>query len=69
MNNPFDETILREVAKKMYAAHPEDECMIYYLNPCYQKRHEAILEAGFRLIRQIPDKYEGYFLVNVYSNQ
>jgi len=69
MNNPFDEIILSDVAQKMYTAHLEDECIIYYLNPCYPKRHEAILAAGFRLIRQIPDKYESYFLVNVYSNQ
>lgn len=68
LNNPFDETIMEPVAKKIYDTHMGRECIIYYLNPHLQERTDAVKKAGFKLIKQIPDKYEWYFNINVYSN-
>lgn len=67
-NNPFDETILGPVAKRIYESHKDCRCVIYFLNPCDQARTDAIIDAGFKLVRQIPDPYEWYFDVNVYEN-
>jgi len=66
-NNPFDETIMEPVAKRIYDTHIGRECTIYFLNPM-KERTDALLKAGFKLVKQIPDKNESYFLLEVYSN-
>lgn len=66
--NPFDETILSVVANKIFEAHKNTKCYIYYLNPSQEKRQKAIRDAGFKLLRVIEDKNEKYFNINVYSN-
>lgn len=66
--NPFDETILSVVASKIFESHKNSECWIYYLNPHQSERQKAIMDAGFKLIKQISDKYERYFDINVYEN-
>lgn len=66
-NNPFDETIMRPVAKRIFDSHINQECSLYFLNPL-KERAEAVEAAGFRLIKHIPDKSESYFDINVYSN-
>lgn len=67
-NNPFDETILEPVAKKVFDSHIGRECRLYFLNPQPKERTDTIEKAGFRMIKQIPDKSEWYFNINVYSN-
>ena len=69
MNNPFDETIIEPVAEKIYQTHLGRECRIYYVNPNPIERARAIERAGFKLVKQIPDPAEEYFLICVYSNQ
>lgn len=66
--NPFDETILSVVAKKIIEAHKDGKCWIYYLNPHQPERQKAITDAGFKLVKIIEDKNEMYFDINVYSN-
>lgn len=68
MNNPFDETILASVTKKIYETHQDKVCYIYYLNPVDEARTQAIEHAGFEFIKRIKDPYEWYFDVNVYKN-
>lgn len=65
--NPFDETILSVVAKKILDAHKGSKCWIYYLNPHQEERQRAITDAGFQLISVIEDKDEKYFTINVYE--
>ena len=68
-NNPFAENIMADVAKAIWKAHERDKILIYYL--CHAEsteRHQAILDAGFRLLRVIPDKREAYFTIYVYGN-
>ncbi len=67
-NNPFDETIIEPVVKKIFDEHCGRQCVLYYLNPSPKPRADAVERAGFKLIKQIPDKYEWYFNINVYSN-
>ncbi len=66
--NPFDETILSEVARKIIEAHVDSPCWIYYLNPYQEERQKAITDAGFKLVKVIDDKYEKYFNINVYES-
>ena len=66
-NNPFDETIIEPVAQKIFDSHIGRECYIYYLNP-EEIRTAAIVKAGFKFVKQIPDKSESYFNLNIYSN-
>lgn len=66
--NPFDETILDQVARKIWETHLSKPCKLYYLNPHQEERQKAILNAGFKLAKVIPDDYEKYFDVNVYEN-
>ena len=66
--NPFDETILSVVARKILEAHKDMKCWIYYLNPHQEKRQKAITDAGFKLVKVIDDKYEKYFNINVYES-
>ena len=74
-NNPFDETIMEPVAKRIYVlfrsyeTHKDRECVLYFLNPHLKPRTEAVEKAGFKLVKQIPDKTEWYFNINVYSNE
>lgn len=68
-NNPFDETIMEPVAKKIFETHVDRECVLYFLNPHLKPRTDAIEKSGFKLLREIPDKYEPYFKLNVYTNQ
>lgn len=68
LNNPFDETILEPVAKRIYESHKDDKCVIYFLNPSDKARTDAVINAGFKLVKQIPDPYEWYFNINVYEN-
>lgn len=68
-NNPFDETIMKPVAEKIYETHKERRCVLYFLNPHLKPRTEAIEKAGFKLIKTIPDKSEWYFNINVYANK
>ncbi len=68
-NNPFDETIMEPVAKKIYETHIGHRCVLYFLNPYLTPRTEAVEKAGFKLIKKIPDKAEWYFNINVYSNE
>ena len=68
LNNPFDETILEPVAKKIFETHRGKECRLYFLNPYLKARTDAIEKAGFKLMKQIPDKWEWYFNINVYIN-
>lgn len=65
--NPFDETILSVVAKKILESHPNSKCWIYYLNPHQEARQKAITDAGFSLVKVIEDKSERYFDINVYE--
>lgn len=67
-NNPFDETIMKPVAEKIYASHVGRECVLYFLNPHLKPRTEAIEKAGFKLMKKISDRAEWYFNINVYSN-
>ena len=66
--NPFDETILSEVAKKIYESHKKSKCTIYFLNPHQEKRQKAIKDAGFKLTKCMEDESEKYFDINVYKN-
>lgn len=66
--NPFDETILSVVARKIIEAHTDRKCWIYYLNPNQEERQKAIMCAGFKLVKVIEDKREKYFNINVYEN-
>lgn len=66
--NPFDETVLSEVAKKIYESHKNSRCVIYYLNPHQEERQRAILHAGFHLTKTMPDENEQYFDIRVYEN-
>lgn len=66
--NPFDETILSIVARKIIEAHRDGKCQIYYLNPHQEERQRAITDAGFRLVKVIEDKDERYFDINVYES-
>lgn len=66
--NPFDETILYVVAKKIIEAHPDSPCWIYYLNPHQEERQKAITDAGFRLVEIVRDDKEEYFDYRVYTN-
>ena len=66
--NPFDETILSIVAKNILKAHKDSKCWIYYLNPHQEERQNAIMDAGFRLVKVIKDKNEKYFDINIYEN-
>lgn len=68
MNNPFDETVLSEVAKKIIEEHDNKTCFIYYLNPAKEERQKAIIDSGFRLVKVIKDKKEKYFDINVYCH-
>lgn len=68
-NNPFDETIMEPVAKKIYETHIGRECVLYFLNPHLKPRTDAVEKAGFKLLKEIPDKAEWYFNINVYSNR
>ncbi len=65
--NPFDETILSLVAKKIIEAHKDRKCWIYYLNPYQEERQKAITDAGFKLVKFIEDKNEKYFNIVVYE--
>lgn len=65
--NPFDETILSVVAKKILEAHTGSKCWIYYLNPHQEERQKAIMDAGFSLVEVIEDENEKYFTINVYE--
>ncbi len=67
-NNPFDETILAPVARKIFELHKDRRCVLYFLNPDEKIRTDAIENAGFKLIKQIPDSCEWYFNINVYKN-
>lgn len=67
-NNPFDETIMEPVARKIYETHVGRECVLYFLNPHLKPRTDAVEKAGFKLVKEIPDKAEWYFSINVYSN-
>lgn len=67
-NNPFDETILKSVAEKIWETTFGKTCYLYYLNPSDTKRTNVIEKAGFKLVKQIPDKNEWYFNINVYTN-
>lgn len=66
--NPFDETILSVVAKKIFDSHTENKVYIYYLNPHQEERQKAILDAGFKLECVIKDGSEEYFDINIYTN-
>ena len=66
--NPFDETILSVVARKIIESHPDTKCYIYYLNPHQPQRQKVITDAGFRLVKVIEDRNEKYFDVNVYMS-
>lgn len=68
--NSFDETILSEVARKIYETHffgggGGKPCKIYYLNPYQEERQRAITDAGFKVSKIITDPNEKYFDVNV----
>ncbi|MDE6946347.1 MAG: hypothetical protein K2P14_04090 [Anaeroplasmataceae bacterium] len=67
-NNPFDETIMEPVAKKIYETHIGRECVLYFLNPHLKPRTDAVEKAGFKCIKEMVDKTEWYFNINVYSN-
>lgn len=67
--NPFDETILAVVAKKILETHKERKCWIYYLNPHQEERQKAIVDAGFKLVKIIEDKSEKYFTINKYESR
>lgn len=67
-NNPFDETIMEPVAQKIFDTHKERECVLYFLNPHLQPRTDAVEKAGFKLLKQMPDRNEPYFTINVYTN-
>lgn len=67
--NPFDETILSVVAKKIYESHRYNECTLYYLNPHQEERQKAILDAGFKLVKLMPDDSESYFDIKVYRKE
>lgn len=66
-NNPFDETVIEPVAKRIFESCKNKQVYLYYLNPEAVRVH-AIEKEGFKLVRQIPDKNEYYFNINVYSN-
>ncbi len=67
--NPFDETILSVVAKKIIEAHKGGKCWIYYLNPHQEERQKAIIDVGFRLVRIISDSQsEKYFDISLYES-
>ena len=66
--NPFDETILSVVAKKILEAHRDSKCRLYYLNPHQEERQQAIRDAGFTLKKVIRDRNESYFDCMVYEN-
>ncbi len=68
-NNPFDETIMEPVAKKIWDTHIGKKCVLYFLNPHLKPRTDAVEKAGFKLIKEIPDDAEWYFNINVYSNE
>lgn len=67
--NPFDETILSEVAKRIYEMHRDKPCKIYYLNPHQEERQNAIMDAGFKPIGVLRDENESYFDVRIYENK
>lgn len=67
--NPFDETILSVVARKILEAHKDTKCWIYYLNPYQEERQKAIMDAGFKIIKCIDDESEKYFNINVYESR
>lgn len=43
--------------------------MLYFLNPHLKPRTDEVEKAGFNLLKEIPDKAEWYFNINVYSNR
>ena len=67
--NPFDETILSAVAKRIIESHQNEKCYIYYLNPNQEQRQKAITDAGFKLVKKIENENEKYFNINIYTNE
>jgi hypothetical protein len=69
MNNPFDETIIDVVAKKILESHKDRKCYIYYINPNPIIRQETIIKNGFNLIGTFEDKRESYFTFKLFCNK
>ena len=69
MNNPFDDTIIDVVAKKIFESHKDRKCYIYYINPNPIIREETIIKNGFKLIEIFEDKRESYFTFKLFCNK
>lgn len=68
-NNPFDHTILNNVAQKIYAMGLVRERTVYYLNLRLPERKAAIEDAGLLLKYILEDEVEPWFGVWVYTTK
>lgn len=67
-NNPFDAELLSLTLNKIHNSHLNDKCLIYYLNVNNDKKKQAFIDNGFKLIKIIEDPSESYFALSVYEN-